>query len=192
MPRNKSFNQKEVLDKATELFWEKGYNATSIQDLVDHLELNRSSIYNSFGDKYELFIKALESYKDEGYENFAKKLSGDAPARELIHNLFKKVGSECACDSNRGCLMVNSATELSNSDAQVEELFTSNRKRMQAKLQEVLDRGIESDELRNDMDSEATASYLYNAYIGLTALGTTNMESGEIENIINVTLSVLD
>ncbi|MEL6975424.1 MAG: helix-turn-helix domain-containing protein, partial [Bacteroidota bacterium] len=65
MPRTKQFDEKEVLKKAMELFWEKGFHATSIQDLVSHLGINRASLYDTFGGKDELFNTAFESYRHQ-------------------------------------------------------------------------------------------------------------------------------
>ena len=63
MARTKDFDEDEVLDKAMYLFWNQGYNGTSMQDLVDGLGISRSSLYDTFGDKHSLFIKTLENYK---------------------------------------------------------------------------------------------------------------------------------
>ncbi|MEM9921565.1 MAG: helix-turn-helix domain-containing protein, partial [Bacteroidota bacterium] len=65
MPRSKNFDRQEVLQKAVELFWQKGFHATSMQDLVDHLEINRGSMYNTFGGKEQLFQEALALYKKQ-------------------------------------------------------------------------------------------------------------------------------
>ena len=84
MPKSILFDRDETIAKVTSLFWEKGYHATSMQDLVDVTGLNRSSIYNSFGDKYNLFIESLKHYKKEqinGLDNF--RHSG-MTAKEII------------------------------------------------------------------------------------------------------------
>ena len=72
MPRVKSFDEKEVLDKAIHLFWKQGYTATSIQDLVTHLGINRASLYDTFGDKEELFKKAFEQYRKTSFDGLTQ------------------------------------------------------------------------------------------------------------------------
>ncbi|WP_431211456.1 TetR/AcrR family transcriptional regulator [Puia sp. P3] len=66
MPRTKSFNQEDMLDKAKDLFWRKGYNGTPPQDIIDETGLSRSSLYDTYGDKHSLFIKTLQRYRDRG------------------------------------------------------------------------------------------------------------------------------
>jgi len=74
MARLKEFNEEDALDKAVAIFWNKGYNGTSAQDLVTHLGLSRSSLYDTFGDKHSLFIKALQRYQKKSYDDVSSLL----------------------------------------------------------------------------------------------------------------------
>ena len=76
MPRTKAFDEQEVLEKAMELFWKKGYYATSIQDLVNHLGINRASLYDTFGGKKKLFLHTFSHYRTVNTQGVKDFLEG--------------------------------------------------------------------------------------------------------------------
>ena len=88
MPRSEDFDRSQVLQNAKEVFWVKGYNGTSMQDLVDATGLNRSSIYNSFGNKMELFQQTLKQYQDESAQLFDNACAQNKNAIETIGLTF--------------------------------------------------------------------------------------------------------
>ncbi len=83
MARTKDFDEQEVLKKAVCLFWNKGYNATSMQDLVDQLGISRSSLYDTYGDKHTLYLKALEEYQQTNGGKLCSIVHESASAKEL-------------------------------------------------------------------------------------------------------------
>lgn len=104
MARNKDFDQDEVLIKAMNLFWYKGYNGTSMQDLVDGLGISRSSLYGTFGDKHTLFIKSLENYMNSAAEKFRKIVEQGSSAKESIRLMMDYNASELLKDEqHKGC-----------------------------------------------------------------------------------------
>src|SRR3954469_15029739 len=113
MARSKDFDEQEVLNKAVNLFWLKGYNGTSMQDLVDTLGISRSSLYDTYGDKHTLFVKALESYQCANSGKFASIIGGKMPAKETIKQLLEFIVGELLKDkSQKGCFMVNAEVEV--------------------------------------------------------------------------------
>ena len=89
MVRTKQFDKHTALDEAMELFWQRGYHATSIQDLVDHLGVNRQSLYDTYGGKEQLFLAALGRYREIQAAPVRRLLERDAPAREVLRDLFR-------------------------------------------------------------------------------------------------------
>src|SRR3569833_1374812 len=89
MARTKDFDEDEVLSRAMDLFWLKGYNGTSMQDLVDGLGISRSSLYDTYGDKHSLFLKSLENYKRLGYEQMDKIIHQAASAKDAIRQMLE-------------------------------------------------------------------------------------------------------
>src|SRR5476649_2280057 len=108
MARTKDFDENEVLCKAIDLFWHKGYNGTSMQDLVDGLGISRSSLYDTYTDKHTLFVKALESYQNSGACNIKEIINNSVSAKETIKQLLGiAIGDLLGDKQHRGCFMVN-------------------------------------------------------------------------------------
>ncbi|PZR20229.1 MAG: TetR/AcrR family transcriptional regulator [Flavobacterium psychrophilum] len=121
MPRNKEFNYDEKLVAARDLFWKKGYNATSINDLEVAMKINRSSIYLAYGNKHELFVKSLCNYmegKDRQYREAAAKSNEPLQA---IRNIILSVRDSAVEDKT--CLFTNSVFELASSDVEIGKLL---------------------------------------------------------------------
>src|SRR5712671_3105788 len=113
MARQKEFNREEALQKAMEVFWSRGYEAASIQDLVKHMGINRQSLYDTFGDKHALYLQALDRYSALEGRKLLLLLEGDGSVKRALRRLFAGVveGSLCAGE-RRGCFMGNAMSEL--------------------------------------------------------------------------------
>ena len=121
MPRTKSYNRDEMLGKAMDLFWQKGYAATSLQDLVDHLGINRFSIYDSFGNKHSLFLAALDRYRENVAKALRTKLDDGTKGIDAIKEYFRAMEAGLSIPGGRmGCLVQNSTLEMVLSDPEVE------------------------------------------------------------------------
>src|SRR5471030_1502621 len=124
MARTKDFDEDEVLGKAIDIFWYKGYNGTSIQDLVDGLGISRSSLYDTYGDKHTLFIKALESYKKSASGDMCGIVSNAASAKEAIRQLLEFTTRILLNDEqHKGCFLVNAEVEVAPHDKEVSDVI---------------------------------------------------------------------
>ncbi len=120
--RPRGFDEDEVLDALVALFWERGFEAASLTDIVDTAGLNKSSLYNAFGSKDEVFVRALERYVDARAAMLQEMTDGDAGIDDLlaaIEAIREEITSE---QGARGCLAVNTSTELGLRNDQVREL----------------------------------------------------------------------
>ncbi|MFD0469209.1 TetR/AcrR family transcriptional regulator [Nonomuraea thailandensis] len=118
MARSKEFDPEVALQQALELFWERGYEATSMADLVERLGLARASVYATFGGKRELYLKALELYLEQ--RNVVDSLSQPGPALPAVRALLDSYVAEILADElRRGCMVVNTAVEFASRDATV-------------------------------------------------------------------------
>src|SRR5579862_8099263 len=107
MARTKDFDEDEVLLKAVNLFWLKGYNGTSMQDLVDGLGISRSSLYDTYGDKHSLFLKALDNYRELNTKRMYKIGREAASAKDAIRLVLEYSINELAKDKeHKGCFLV--------------------------------------------------------------------------------------
>lgn len=168
MPKAISFDRSIVIEKATKLFWKKGFHATSMQDLVDATGLNRSSLYNSFGDKHDLFEACLIEYQNWQSKTLSKSFDRELSPLESIRDFFFQILKGIKEDSDhKGCLLSNCATELSNSDPKIQEILVANKEATLELFEKKLKAAIESGELKNNPDSRQLAMYLYTCLHGL-------------------------
>ena len=188
MPKVETFNREEVLEKVVQLFHKKGFNATSMQDLVDATGLNRSSIYNSFGSKKELYHESLRMYKKRANKYVQKVLVHTSNPLETIRKIFDTSPE----DKENGCFIGNCTAEMANQDREIKSFLQNNLNAMQDLFEELISRGQSSGLINNKKSPKEYAAYLFIALQGLRITGILLNEQKEFESIVNTTLSVLD
>jgi TetR/AcrR family transcriptional repressor of nem operon len=193
MARTKDFDEQEVLDKAVELFWRKGYNATSMQDLVDELGISRSSLYDTFGDKHALFMTALERYRVEGSERLRSIMESPLPAREIIKKLLEVTAGELFNDQqHKGCFMVNAEVEVAPHDKEVNQVVCENDQQVEEAFYRVIKRGQESGEIANQQDARALARFTFNTVKGIRVSAKTTSDKGLLADILKIAMAAFD
>lgn len=190
MPRAKEFDYDVILDRATDIFLEKGYEHTSVQDLVDHLGIHRRSIYDTYGDKRQLYLKILNKYDQDMSQNYVLITAKSISIREKFEAIFNDSAfpkEEC----RKGCLFVNSAIELALRDGDIADQVQHFFEKTKSFFVLLLNQAKEKGELAADTDTRILASYLNNALIGIRVLVRSETSRTELENIIKTTLSIL-
>ncbi|AXI09293.1 TetR family transcriptional regulator [Oceanobacillus zhaokaii] len=191
MARIKEYDENEVLQKAMVLFWKQGYEKTSMQDLVTHMGIHRRSIYDTFGDKHTLFMKALERYEELVGTKINSQVKPLDSVKQAIRRLF-----EIAIYKNKkepiGCLTVNTAVELSLHDEEVAEKVVDSFSNTEKLLYELLLRGQTLGEISNHYNAKSLSLFIHNSLVGLRVLAKTSDDREKLESIIDMTLSVLD
>lgn len=192
MPRTKTFDESEVLDKAIQVFWKQGFNATSIQDLVEHLGINRASMYDTWGDKHQLYMAALKRYRQGSSSWLLEKIRSEVPAKEIIEDFMIHAVEEALNDPERkGCFLVNAATELCNQDPQVNQLFIDNKKTLVLVLSELIKEAQSRGEIRQDKSPEVIASFLYTTVVGLRVISKSENHDRELKEVVRLALNTL-
>ena len=193
MPRVKTFDENEVLIKAMNLFWKQGYSATSVQDLVSHLGINRASLYDTFGDKEKLFLKAFENYRKANTEGIIQFLESQDNVKEGFRQLFEMAIEDSVSDQEKkGCFVVNTTTELIPGDKKIFEIIQENRKTFEAIFLNYLKSGEVKGQFKKGKDLPAIATLLFTLYNGLKVVSKVNSNKKELSNSINQVLSLLD
>lgn len=193
MARTKAFDEKEVLKKAVFLFWEKGFAGTSLPDLINGLGISRSSLYDTFGDKHQLYLKALESYKDTYGENVSALTLEGFSAKEAVAALLTMViNSPLKGERLRGCFMVNAGIELGDHDSQVNTLVLETEKQLERTFLKLIEKGQEDGEISKDKNAPALARFLNITVKGLQVSAKSTTEPILSEEIIRVAMTVLD
>ncbi|MBN2222016.1 MAG: TetR/AcrR family transcriptional regulator [Vallitaleaceae bacterium] len=190
MGRSKEFEENDVLQKAMELFWEQGYEKTSMSDLVEHMGIHRKSIYDTFGDKHSLFLKAVDRYSEFSTAAFKAEADRAETAYQAMQNIFDYIieGYE---DKHIGCLFVNAATEFGSWDHEilmkVEEAFAQ----AEAFITEIIKKGQKSGEFSSKYSDELLGEIIHNALLGMRVLVRTSASKEKLRNISTFFLEIL-
>lgn len=192
MPLEKQYDRIEVLEKATYAFWARGYEATSISDLVEEVGLNRSSLYTAFDGKRGLFIECLAYYDRQHRSGFLEKVSQDKKPHEAIMAVFEaaaRPGNQTGLPP--GCLLVNSALEVSPHDPEICGIVNKSLSMVEAffkkKLSDARAEGFVSDAI----DPKSTAKLLLGLFLGLRVLMRSEMDQTAVSAVINHARTVL-
>jgi len=191
MGRPYEFDREETLSKAMDLFWEKGYKATSIQDLVDRMGIKRGSLYNTFGDKHSLFIAAVEHYAEEVTSKTIKVLESEGSPIENIRLFFETIVNTPANRKTRGCLISNTVVELAPHDKKVAKTVRQILKRIQTAFLNCLNKAVELGELPKDTDTKVLSHFLATSTHGLIVTGKSALNPKEVKDVVDVILSTL-
>jgi len=184
--RPKEFDPDQIADAAMQVFWQRGYAATSIQDLVEGTGLSRSSLYNAFDSKHGLYTCALKRYQQLTTAN-VELLAEDAPAPELVRRLLMKiVDNELQDDQRLGCLAANAALEVAGQDSLVAQLVAQNFQRIEAALERLLRRGQEQGQVAAHKDPRALASFVVCTVQGLRVLGKGSLPQERRRRLLDV------
>jgi TetR/AcrR family transcriptional repressor of nem operon len=193
MARTKDFDEREVLNKAVNLFWLKGYNGTSMQDLVDGLGISRSSLYDTYGDKHTLFIKALESYQSTASGKICQIISSILPAKETIKQILEFITCELLGDqTHKGCFMVNAEVEVAPHDREVSQMVCQNDRQVEDAFYMVIKNGQDKGEITNPQEARALARFIFNTVKGIQVTAKSINDKSVFDDIIRLAVSVLD
>ncbi len=193
MARNKAFVKEAVLEKAKELFWKQGFHATSVQNLVDHLGINRASIYDTFGGKNELYETALQSYRAENLAFLKDHLAKFDSAKKSLTFLFKTAIRAAVKDEDRkGCFVINCTTEYLPKHRHIISELVDNKNVFQNLIIDTLKRGKDRGEFSTDLDVKTTAAYLFSLFSGLQITAKIAPDQRELFKSIDLGLRILN
>jgi TetR/AcrR family transcriptional repressor of nem operon len=191
--RTKEFDPDVALRAAVELFWERGYEATSMADLVARMGVARASIYATFGDKHTLYLRALERYGELVDPGLLAGLSQPGPVLPAVRALVRRYADEAAGDGGRrGCLVVNAAVELAARDEATARRVQASWDFLETALTSALIRAQARGELAADRDPRALAGFLLVLLQGLRVTGTVATGARRLRDAAAQALGVLD
>jgi TetR/AcrR family transcriptional repressor of nem operon len=193
MPKTKQFDETEVLVKAMEVFSVKGYNGTSMDDLVQATGLSRSSIYDTFGDKHGLFLKSLNQYCCSQQGELEKQCAKTDSPKKKIRAIFDYTLKGILSDKDqKGCLMVNMSMELNAVDKEVAAVSLKNMEDMEQTFSSLVKEGQAKGEISKRFPPKALGRHLYSSIMGLRVSGTNRPDPDSLKEIVKLALSLLD
>ncbi|HMS18003.1 MAG TPA: TetR/AcrR family transcriptional regulator [Planctomycetota bacterium] len=184
MPYQKQFERAVVLERAMHLFWERGYEATSMQDLVDGMGINRGSIYATFQDKHTLFLEVLEHYESTRRGSMLEQMEMQSGARDVLARLLRAfVEPACKDGPTRVCFIPNTAIELAARDGAVRERVVRAQEEMEAFILRQIRRGRAQGTLRSEGDPVVVARAFLATLLGLLVLVRSRPEPGLLRSV---------
>lgn len=192
MARPKEFDEAEALTKALDVFWRRGYASTSMQDLTDAMQISRQSLYDTFGDKHTLYLTTMQHYMNTAGRRWVMPLLESGDVRAAMRRTFQNVIDESMTEPRgAGCFTVNAAVELAADDPDVSDCLVEAVTATETCFREAIMAAQARGELAPSINAQAMASYFLNAVRGLRVMARMKPGRAAMQDIVDVTLSVL-
>lgn len=192
MPRPREFDEDRVVLAVRDAFWDRGYAATSMDDLLRVSGLGKGSLYGAFGDKHRLFLRVLREYDDANLRGLRERLEAAPRGVDMVREFVLGVaGDPTGAAARRGCLLANSTAELATSTPDVAAEARRSYDAITALLTEALERGQREGDVDPDADAAETARAVLAAQLGVVALGRTGMDLAELTAVARSALARL-
>jgi TetR/AcrR family transcriptional regulator, transcriptional repressor for nem operon len=192
MPRSREFDEGAVLDAAAECFWARGYEATSVRDLIERTGLTGASLYNAFGDKRALYRKALERYVSGSVLERIRRCEALAP-REAIDAFFSEIVKRSLGDrQHKGCMLVNAAVDVAPHDPEFQRNVAAVLTRMEMFFLDRIRAGQADKTITRSIPAEDIARHLLGVLIGVRVLARVRPEQKLLRGVIAPALALLE
>lgn len=184
MPWEKNFDVDEARERAMRLFWQLGYEATSMQDLLDAMGIRRGSFYDTFGSKREILLESLRRYDEARVAGFASLAARHGPRASILALLRRVAAGAAEPGQPKGCLLVNCASELAPRDPDVAAVVGGAFDQTRAFFEGALREAVAAGEVRRDIDPAAFAQALLAMLLGLQVLVRAGAPRAQREAIV--------
>ena len=187
MPRGrpKQFNDDEVLARAMYVFWRKGYDATSLDDLIAAMGIPRQSLYRTFTDKHTLFLRALKYYDENVMSVVINLLTAKGPAVDNLRAVFEVWRQSVNSPEQMGCLMVNTSTQVAPDDTEVIKVLEANRKRGAAAFEKTLKRAQKEGDIDPSINPKVASRTICATVNGLLGMSRTGASTAFKSDVLN-------
>lgn len=181
-----------ALEAAIQLFWEHGYEATSMSDLLKAMGLSKSSLYQGFGGKKELFLRCMARYSESVGGRLRSQLEQAASGLEFIRELLLHAAIEASkSECRRGCLLMNTASEFAQADPEIAARVVSGFEGLREILRLAVERGQEEGHIASDQDAYGLAGYLMSTIAGLKTVVKGGADDRQVREIVEISLRAL-
>ena len=185
--RPREFDIDLALEAATQQFWSTGYEATSLQDLLQTMRLSKSSLYQTFGSKHELFVRCLGHYQESMADELHTKLASSTSAKQFFCEFLEGVIAEAKkTNSRKGCLLVNTANELSQRDTSIATAVTDGTNNLAKVFRQAVELGKQQGEIRSGVSTKHLVSYFMTAVSGLRTMVKSGAEKSALKPVVEL------
>lgn len=190
--RTKIFSEKDVIEKAINIFWRKGYEAASTEELLEAMGIGKGSFYNSFpGGKKELFEKAIDQFSVKALETLRKSVEQSTNPLQEIKDFFRSIASDRKEAHMKGCFLGNTIVEQSLIDVELREKAAQYLKQLEILFTEVILKEKQSGRLKSEEDPRLLALYLLTIWNGLAITRRIYPYKSVLEPLIKMLLKII-
>jgi TetR/AcrR family transcriptional regulator, transcriptional repressor for nem operon len=189
--RPKIFDEQEALNEATNLFWEKGFDATSTDALIRTMGLQRGSFYHHFVSKKDLFITVFSQYETMAFDELRRQLKASQKPMDVIKSIFYDLAKCTIEEHNRGCFAGNTITALSNIDAELTEIANNHLKKMENIFFEQIRTSQKTGELTTKTDARLLSMSLINLWNGINITRKVYNSKKDLKALVDFQLAIL-
>lgn len=190
-PRN--FDTEQALEAAVQVFWSKGYEATSLQDLIDTMKISKSSFYQTFESKHQLFQNCINNYQERFIYDITDSLKKSKTGRSFIDDTFNRLADKARPSGDRrGCLILNCTSEFAQRDPVIAKLITKSIKLMTNVFLSAVKRAQQEGDISPNKKPLPLARYLLSSMNGLITMIKAGASPTEVKDVTQVVLRALD
>jgi TetR/AcrR family transcriptional repressor of nem operon len=192
MGRLKEFDEDKAIDGAVDCFWARGYEATSVRDLADHMGIGGASLYNAYGGKRALFVKALERYANRSSRERIARLEATGRPREAIEAFLAEIIDRSLKDrARKGCLLVNSALDVAPHDAEIGRVVAGYLEEIRSFFQRNIEAGRRAGQVPRGIDAAGVSAHLLGVLLGIRVLARTRPDRALLDSVVRPALALL-
>ena len=193
MARVKAFDEERAIDQAVDCFWSRGYEATSVRDLGEAMEIGGASLYNAFGDKRALFVKCLERYANRSSRERMARIEEKHAPKDAIRTLLAEIVERSLKDSDcKGCLLVNSALDVAPHDAAIGKAVAGYLDEIRDFFRRNIEAARRSGTVPKAIDAEIVSGHLLGVLMGIRVLTRVKPDRKLLESVVRPALALLD
>jgi TetR/AcrR family transcriptional repressor of nem operon len=175
-----------------EMFWSKGYEATSLSDLLKAMEISKSSFYQAFGSKHELFERCLARFRERQVTRMRAALAGAETAKRFIRSMLTAIVADAArMETPKGCLIMNTATEFSGRDASVARLVSHATSDFADVFATAVRQAQREGDIAPEKDADALARYIVSTISGLKTMVKAGYSPKAVDEVVEVAMGAL-
>jgi TetR/AcrR family transcriptional repressor of nem operon len=193
MARPREFDEATTIEAAIECFWRRGYQATSVRDLVDKMGISAPSLYNAFGDKRALFVRALDQYLERSTRARIKRLEDSLPPKQAIRRFIEEIIERSVNDrEKRGCFLINSALEVAPHDRELGALIADRLGEIEAFFRRSIEAAQADGAVPRGRVAKDLARLLLGVLLGIRVLARSRPERALLEGVARPAFALLD
>ncbi len=193
MPWEKSFNESDVLDNAMAVFAKKGYDSTSLADLIEATGINKGSLYNAFKGKKDLFTQALLRYDTQARAGYLAELEAMDDPKAAIKKFYTDLVTTSVEDPDkRGCFIVNTAGDIGGHSDEVKRIVVKSMEHVEAFFRRCIEVGQVRGDIPESVDPQPTAKTLFSLMVAIRLLGRGAFDRPQLEIIARQAVSLIE